>query len=101
VTSIVDKSKVVTHVLGASFSSEMLVPVYQFTHCIIAEDWSFHWQCCENLNFTQSRQHIFSQALITYFILSARFSALYIHVTLKAKVCMNCFEEFVFMCRSC
>jgi hypothetical protein len=86
VTSVVDKCKVVTHFLGAGFSSEMLVPIYQFTHCFIAEDWRSYWQCCENLNFTQSRLHIFCQALITYFILSARFSALYIHVTLKTKV---------------
>jgi hypothetical protein len=83
--------------MGASFSSEMLVPVYQFTHCIITEVGSFHWQCWDNLELSQSRQHIFSQALSTYFTFSARFSALYIHITLKAKVCMNCFEKFVFL----
>jgi hypothetical protein len=108
VTSVVDKSKVVTHVVWAGFSHTCVGgPVsplkcwYLYTnlHTVLLQK-SSHWQYCENQNFTQSRKHIFSQALITYFILSARFSALYIYVTCKAKVCMNCSGKFVFMCRS-
>jgi hypothetical protein len=50
-TSLLPLFKVVTLQLGASSASEILVPVYQFTHRVIPEDGSFDQQCCENPKF--------------------------------------------------
>jgi hypothetical protein len=60
--------KVVTLLLGQDSHLRYLY-IYQFTHCVIPEDGSIHWHCCENFKISHKADNITSSRhwLLTLF----------------------------------